>query len=597
MNDMISDRITALRELMKREGVQAYLVPSSDQHQSEYLPECWKRRKWLSGFTGSAGDVVVTMDKAGLWTDGRYFIQAEEQLKSSGIVLYKMGLPDSLKMEDWIASELKEGQKLGVDPKVLSMESASGLKRTLKEKGMVLHYIDSNLVDELWTDRPSPSLGPVEVLDVRYSGESLESKLSRIRKKMDEKGCTVHITGALDSIAWTLNMRGKDIEFNPVFISYLSMTKDGGVLFIDPIKLDAKSKKHLMDKVVVRSYSEFEAYLKELSEKEVKVWLDPKTTNKWTALKLEGKPKVHQERSPIVDLKSVKNEVELKGFRDSLVVDGVAMVRYFKWLRENVPKGSVTEISAATKLEELRKEGKHFVGLSFTTISGYKGHGAIIHYDPTPETDVELKSEGIYLVDSGGQYMNGTTDITRTMALGPPTPEQIDMFTRVLKGHIAIASLRFPKGFSGKQLDAFARKALWDAGKNYNHGTGHGIGHYLNVHEGPMGITPRDAGVPLSAGNVLSNEPGYYKENEYGIRTENLIVVVKDEEFSTPEQEFLRFETLTLCPIDLSLVDRKMLTKEERKWLNEYHRLVRRKLSRKLDPETRAFLKELTRKV
>lgn len=597
MNDMISDRITALRELMKREGVQAYLVPSSDQHQSEYLPECWKRRKWLSGFTGSAGDVVVTMDKAGLWTDGRYFIQAEEQLKGSGMVLYKMGLPDSIKMEDWITGDLKEGQKLGVDPKVLSMESASGLKRTLKEKGMVLHYIDNNLVDELWTDRPSPSLGPVEVLDVRYSGESLESKLSRIRKKMEDKECTVHITGALDSIAWTLNMRGKDIEFNPVMISYLSIAGEEVILFIDPVKLDAKAKKHLKDKVSVRPYTEFEAYLKELSQKEVKIWLDPKTTNKWTALKVEGKPKVHQERSPIVDLKSVKNEVELKGFRDCLAVDGVAMVRYFKWLKENVPKGGVTEISAATRLEELRKEGKHFVGLSFTTISGYKGHGAIIHYDPTPETDVVLKSEGIYLVDSGGQYMNGTTDITRTLSLGPPTPEQIDMFTGVLKGHITIASLRFPKGFSGKQLDAFARKALWDAGKNYNHGTGHGIGHYLNVHEGPMGITPRDTGVPLAVGNVLSNEPGYYKENEYGIRTENLIVVVKDEGFSTPEQEFLKFETLTLCPIDLSLVNKKLLTKEERKWLNVYHRLVRRKLSRKLDPETRAFLKELTRTV
>ncbi|MBN1390956.1 MAG: aminopeptidase P family protein [Candidatus Thermoplasmatota archaeon] len=590
----VPERVEALRRLMEREGVKAYLVPSTDAHHSEYLPECWKRREWISGFTGSAGDVLITMDKGGLWTDGRYFLQAEEQLKGSGITLFKMGIPDPLKLEDWAAKELKDGEKLGIDPRLISVDSATQLAKTLKQRGVLLEYIEENLIDELWENRPSPSKAPVIVLSDIYSGQSVREKLRRVQEKMQEKLCDAHVIASLDAIAWVFNIRGTDIDFNPLVISYAVITKDAAYLFIDGDKITKELKEVLDGLVEFRPYEDIRSYLKGF---EGKVWIDPKTVNKWIALNLRKEVRTHMERSPIQDMKSVKNPTELQGFRDCLVVDGVAMVRYLKWLNEAVPRERVTEISAADKLEEYRRKGEKFVGLSFTTISGYAGHGAIIHYDPTPETDVEIEPRGIYLVDSGGQYLNGTTDITRTLTLGKTTDEQKEMFTRVLKGHIQIAMLRFPAGFSGKQLDAFARKALWDVGKNYNHGTGHGIGHYLNVHEGPMGITPRDIGVPLKAGNILSNEPGYYKAGEYGIRTENLITVVRDDEYSNDEQEFLRFETLTLCPIDLNLVEPSLLTQEERKWLNDYHRTVFKRLSPHLSDEEKEWLKNETRNI
>ncbi|MGA1793429.1 MAG: aminopeptidase P family protein [Thermoplasmatota archaeon] len=590
----VSERVAALRKLMEREGIKAYLVPSTDAHHSEYLPECWKRREWISGFTGSAGDVMITMDKGGLWTDGRYFLQAEEQLQGSGIDLFKMGMPDVPKLEDWVARELKEGDKVGIDPKLISIDSATKLSRTLKERGVLLEYIESNLVDELWTDQPSPSKAPVIILSDVFTGETVKEKLGKVREKFEDKLCDAHVIASLDAIAWVFNIRGTDIDFNPLVISYAAITKDSAYLFIDGDKVTDELRGALDGLVEFRPYEGVQDFLKGFKGK---VWLDPKTVNKWIALNLDKEVKTHMERSPIQDIKSIKNATELQGFRDCLVVDGIAMVKYLKWLKEEVPKGGVWEISAAEKLEEYRRMGDKFVGLSFTTISGYAGHGAIIHYDPTPETDVEIKPEGIYLVDSGGQYLNGTTDITRTIAMGEPGDEEKEMFTRVLQGHIQIAMLRFPVGFSGKQLDAFARKALWDIGKNYNHGTGHGIGHYLNVHEGPMGITPRDIGVPLKAGNVLSNEPGYYKADEYGIRTENLIVVQEDEEFSSEEFKFLKFETLTMCPIDLNLVEPSLMTVKEREWLNDYHRTVYEKLSPHLSDEEKEWLKNETRPI
>ncbi|MEA3558221.1 MAG: aminopeptidase P family protein [Candidatus Thermoplasmatota archaeon] len=588
----IKERVAALRKLMEREGIDAYMIPSTDAHHSEYLPKCWKRREWISGFTGSAGDVVITSDKGGLWTDGRYFLQAEEQLAGSGIDLFKMTLPDVPTLEEWVAKELKKGQKMGIDPKLLSVESARKLARALKERDVLLEYIESNLVDELWLDRPRPSRDPVIVLSEDLTGESVEEKLLRIREKMEDKLCNAHILGALDTIAWTFNIRGTDIDFNPLVISYAVITMEKAHLFLDKVKITEKMKGALQDLVEFHAYDEVGEFISKLRGR---VWINPKTESKWIALNIESDTKVHMERSPITDMKSVKNEVELQGFRDCLVVDGVAMVKYLKWLEEEVPKGGVTEISAANRLKEFRKEGDKFAGLSFTTISGFGEHGAIIHYDCTPETDVELGSEGIYLVDSGGQYLNGTTDITRTIAFGKPTDEQKEMFTRVLKGHIGLSTLRFPKGFSGKQIELPARKALWDAGKNYNHGTGHGVGHYLNVHEGPMGITPRDIGVPLKPGNVLSNEPGYYKAGEYGIRIENLIVVLDDDDLSSDEFQFLKFETLTMCPIDLNLVDMDLLNEEERTWLNEYHKEIYARLSPLLDDDHENWLEEHTR--
>lgn len=596
---MIARRVASLRALMEREGIHAYLVPSTDPHHSEYLPECWKRRQWISGFTGSAGDVVIAMDKAGLWTDGRYFLQAEEQLRGSGIELHKMGIPGAQKLEDWIASELDEGQKLGVDPKLLSVDSARDMEKTLKERGIVLEYLESNLVDELWDDRPPASDSPIETLDVTFTGESVADKLSRVREKFGERGCDAHILAALDTIAWTFNLRGKDIDYNPLFISYAVITREDAHLFVNPGKVTPEMRRVLGDLVTLHRYDEIGDFLRGIRRTDrsrQRIWIDPATTNTWIMLMLGEDVKVHKERSPVTDFKSVKNEVEIRGFRGAHVQDGIAMVRFFKWLEETVPSGKVTENSAAGKLEEFRRMGEYFVGLSFNTISGYAGHGAIIHYDPAQaETETSLAPDGLYLVDSGGQYLNGTTDITRTITLGSPTQEQREMFTRVLKGHIDLSLTRFPAGFCGRQIEFPARKSLWDAGKNYNHGTGHGIGHYLNVHEGPMSISPRDTGVPLKPGNVMSNEPGYYKEGEYGIRIENLVVVIEDEELSSEETEMLGFETLTICPIDLRLVDPSIMTQEEITWLNDYHRFVYDSLAPHLDEGHRGWLERETR--
>jgi Xaa-Pro aminopeptidase len=597
VRQMIEERITRLRELMKKEGVKAYLVPSTDPHSSEYVPECWQRRKWISGFTGSAGDVVITSDEGGLWTDGRYFIQAEMQLKGSGIRLFGIGKPDVPKMEDWIADELSEGDRIGVDPKVLSMDRARSLAKRLDEAGVSIKYIEKNLVDQLWDDRPSVSMESVRVLPDRFTGESMEDKIERIRGKMRDKGCSVHVMNALDSIAWTFNLRGSDVSYNPVFISYAVIDSEKAHLFIHPEKIKEDVRKHLGDHVSIHGYGDMGDFLEGIRDGENKVWLDPKTVNRWIRIKLGDDCRYHLERSPVVDFKSVKNRVELEGFREAHVRDGVAMVKFLKWLEETVPEGGVTEISAAEKLESFRREDPDLVGLSFETISAYEEHGAIVHYSATDESDVELKPQGIYLVDSGGQYLMGTTDITRTVTLGEPTDEQKEMFTRVLMGHMDLAMLRFPKGFSGKQIELPARKSLWDAGKNYNHGTGHGIGHYLNVHEGPIGITPRDPGVPLEAGQVLSDEPGYYKEGEYGIRIENLVIIHEDPALSSDDLKFLGFETITLCPIDLDLVNRNMLTSDRIEWLNDYHSMVRKKLNPLLDEEHTRWLEASTGRI
>lgn len=600
---MISQRIADLRELMEREGVHAYMIPSTDPHHSEYLPDCWKRRQWISGFTGSAGDVVLTMDKAGLWTDGRYFIQAADQLSGTGIDLMKVGVPGTPTIEDWVISQLSEGQKLGIDPKLLSVDSAIKMKKELGERGIILEYVESNLIDEIWTDRPSPSDAPVEILDVAYAGESVADKLDRIRDALGKKDCSYHVLGALDTIAWTFNLRGKDIDYNPLFISYAFITPDEAHLFVNPCKVTPEMNELLGDRVIFHPYDVIGTFLSGIGSAdpqppESRIWIDPGTTNQWIMLMLGEKVSVHKERSPVVDIKSMKNETELQGFRDCHVQDGIAMVRFFKWLGETVPSGKVTENSAADQLEKFRSQGKHFVGLSFNTISGYAGHGAIVHYDPAQAVEeTVMRADGIYLVDSGGQYLNGTTDITRTVTLGNPTAEQKEMFTRVLKGHINLALTRFPAGFPGRQIEFPARKSLWDVGKNYNHGTGHGIGHYLNVHEGPMSISPRDTGVPLKPGNVMSNEPGYYKEGEYGIRIENLVAVIEDEELSSEETKMLGFDTITLCPIDLDLVDPSIMTDEEREWLNNYHSCVYESLYPHLDEDHREWLRERTRSV
>ena len=582
---------------MDREGIAAYLIPSTDAHHSEYLPDCWKRREWISGFTGSAGDVAITSIKGGLWTDGRYFLQAEQQLEGSGIDLFRMGMPDVPTLEEWSARELPKGDQFGMDPKLISVESAIKLRKVLSVHGVEITYISSNLVDEIWKDQPSPSKDPIKVIDVTYTGEDVAGKLARIRDEMMKKSCHAHILGALDTIAWTFNLRGKDIAFNPLFISYSIITDDKAHLFVDIEKVTTQMRDALGDLVTLHPYNDIVIYLKTLGSSGKQIWIDPATTNQWIILNLGEDARIHKQRSMITDFKSVKNDVEIAGFRKAHVQDGIAMVRFLKWLGEMVPSGTVTELTAAAQLEEFRRMGENLVGLSFTTISGFREHGAIIHYSATPDTDVSLEPDGIYLVDSGGQYLDGTTDITRTVTLGNPTSEQKEMFTRVLKGHIGLSLLKFPKGFCGRQIELPARKPLWDVGKNYNHGTGHGIGSHLNVHEGPMSISPRDVGIPLLAGNVLSNEPGYYKEGEFGIRIENLVVVIKDEELSSEEMEMLGFDTITLCPIDLDLVDHHLLDKDERTWLNDYHARVYDTLSPHLDEGHQKWLKERTRAI
>jgi len=587
----IPSRLKDLRGIMKKEKLDAYIVPSTDDHGSEYVPHFWKRREWISGFTGSAGDVCITATKAGLWTDGRYFLQAEEQLRGSGITLFKMGVPKTPEMKDWLSKVLKKGARVGIDPKVISVEAAAKLQSTLANHGLVLSPVEGNFIDMLWKDQPPVSKQQVYVWGKKYAGEAVSKKLERLRKVMKEKGADAHVLTALDSIAWLFNLRGKDIDYNPLFISYAIVTNRSAVLFIDSDKLPKSAMTHLKGTVRVAKYEDFAKEL--LGLQKSAVLLDPKTASRWVNDRLMG-ARIIKDRSPVVDFKSVKNDTEIRGFRISLERDGVAFVKWLKWLSEEVPKGKLTEWTAAEKLREFFSQGTNYMGLSFTTISGYAHKGAVIHYSTNEDTAIGLKPRGIYLVDSGVQYLDGTTDCTRTIALGKVTNEQRDRFTRVLKGHIQLAMLRFPEGTQGKSIDVLSRLPLWKAGLNFNHGTGHGVGSHLNVHEGPMSISPRDPGVPLKEGNVLTNEPGFYKEGGYGIRIENIILTVKDEKFSNDDRKWMRFETLTMVPIDTGLVIVEMLTDAERDWLNTYHRTVRRVISPFLDKEHRKWLKAAT---
>ncbi|NOX87967.1 MAG: aminopeptidase P family protein [Calditrichaeota bacterium] len=595
---MIKERIQKLRALMKKHKIQAYVIPSTDPHSSEYLPSVWQRRAWISGFDGSAGDVIVTPDKAGLWTDSRYFLQAEEQLKDTGIDLYKVGTPDTPDMLSFLKQELKSGDSVGIDPKVISYRQAEQWQKELHPHKITLKFIEENLVDELWDDQPEPPLDPVVVWDDKYAGESVESKLDRIRQKMAAEGCEAHVLTTLDSIAWTFNIRSRDVEYNPVVISYAVITEEEAELFLHKKKVNRALKKHLKDLAKIRDYDDFKKRLPKLVKKKSRVWLDGDSVNYWVVMLLRKRCELFFKSSPVTHFKAVKNQTELAGFKACHIRDGIAMVRFLKWLEEAVPQGGVTEMSAADQLEKFRAEQSLYQGPSFETISAFNEHGAIVHYTSSPETDVELKSPGIYLIDSGGHYLDGTTDITRTIAIGQPTDEQKDRFTRILKGHIDLAITSFPAGTQGIQLDTLARKHLWEIGLNYGHGTGHGVGAFLSVHEGPQGISYyRGIGVPLEIGMVCSNEPGFYKANEYGMRMENLIVVAKDEEKSGEEWQFLKFENLTLCPVDANLIEKNLLSDEEIEYLNNYHKLVYDTLSPFLSKEEREWLKNKTQPI
>jgi Xaa-Pro aminopeptidase len=592
----VRKRIAALRELMSKAALEAYYVPSTDPHQSEYVPACWQRRGWLSGFTGSAGDLVVTRTTAGLWTDGRYFIQAADELRGSGIKLFKQGLTGVPTPSAWLAQTLRPRQALGIDPQLLSRGMEAELRAALDPVGARLKLVEGNLVDLIWPDRPMPSRATLELLPEELCGERASSKLRRLRRAMAERGVTAHVLTALDAIAWLFNVRSEDVEYNPVAIAYAIVTPDQALLFVDLEKVSGDVRRGLPRGVQLHSYEAVGAALAQLARERRRVWVDGRSVTCWVLGKL-GVCSLVTEASPIHLMKAHKNAAEIAGMRAAHQRDGRAMVRFLAWLERAVPAGGVTELSAVERLAALRAEGERYRGESFETIAAYGPHGAIIHYGPSAETNASLQPRGIFLIDSGAQYLDGTTDITRTVLLGgEATAEQRDRFTRVLRGHIALARCCFPAGTSGRQIDALARVPLWEAGLNYNHGTGHGVGFFLNVHEGPQAISPtRCTGVPLEEGNIQSDEPGYYKEGEYGIRIENLVLVVRDGARSSADAPFLGFEVLTLCPIDRRLIEPALLGAEERAWLDVYHARVREALGEGLTAEEGDWLERATR--
>ena len=596
MKTNIPERIAALREAMKQHKIDAYIIPTSDPHMSEYPADCWKYREWISGFTGSAGTVVITADKAGLWTDSRYFLQASTQLEGTGIELFKMMLPETPTIPEFLTHELKEGQTVGLNGETYSLADARTLEKSLAEKEIKLNT-NASLIDPIWKERPAIPEAPMFEMPVELSGKSTEDKLIDINKMLHKAGADCTILSALDEVAWTFNIRGTDVAYNPVVISYAFVSEKESVLFVNPKKIPAEIAEHLKKEgVTLADYGMLATFLSRLPER-TRVFIDSKRTNVAIYNALPKSSILIEGTSPANHLKSIKNETEIKGFRNAVLKDGIAMTKFYFWLEKMLKAGEkVTELSAAAKLTALRSEQPQYVMDSFASISSYGPHGAVVHYSPTPETDTELKTDSLYLLDSGAQYLDGTTDITRTIALCDEPSEQMKKdFTRALKGTIGIAKCKFPAGIRGCLIDAFARKALWDAGINYLHGTCHGIGHCLNVHEGPQSIRMEENPVILEPGMVMSDEPAIYRPGEYGIRTENMILIREDSE--TEFGKFLGFETLTLCYIDTKLVIPSMLSVREHAWLNKYHQMVYDLVSPHLTEEEKAWLKEKTAEI
>jgi Xaa-Pro aminopeptidase len=577
---------------MEDKGLHAFIIPSTDSHLSEYPALHWASREWISGFTGSAGIVVVTREKAGLWTDSRYFLQAASELDDTGIELFKDGLPQTPGIEEWLASELREGDYVGIDGNVYAAKEAFSLTHKLNIKGLYL-ISDYDPFDTIWHDRPEIPKNPFFVLPGKYTGEPAQKKIARICDAVEKNGAESLLVASLDTIAWIFNIRGNDVKCNPVTVSYAYISRRETVLFIDPKKLSDETSDYLKaEGVTIAEYSKVYDYVSKIK---ASVCLDSSkiTFSLYNTIPTENR--IVDIPSPADLMKSIKNEAEIQGFNNAMERDGVALVRFFMWLEKAVPEGGVTEIMIPEKLVEYRSLQDNFVGESFDTISGYGPNGAIVHYHVSPESSVEVKPEGFLLVDSGAQYFDGTTDITRTVAVGPLTDQMKKDYTMVLKGHINLATAIYPQGTRGSQLDILARKSMWDNGINYLHGTGHGIGHFLNVHEGPQSIRMNENPTTLQIGMVTSNEPGLYRAGKYGIRTENLILT--QHEMTTEFGDFYSFETLTLCPIDTTPVVKDMLTKEEIVWLNEYHKLVYDRLSPLLTEEEKGWLKEKTNEI
>ena len=590
MSQTINSRIQALRALFSREGIQAFIIPSTDPHLSEYVTPHWKSREWISGFTGSAGTVVVTTGKAGLWTDSRYFLQAAQQLEGTEIELYKEMLPETPSISTFLCTQLSPGDAVGIDGKMFSAEEVERMQAELQKCRIEIKNIPDPM-RELWADRPPMPEAPAFIHETKYSGKSSVEKISIIREELKKCNARALFISALDEIAWTLNLRGNDVHCNPVIVSYLLIEEQDIHYFIQPQKITLEVAEYLKSTgISLHPYEEVETYLKQIRVESLLI--NPSKTNYAVYSAVNPDCKIIHGVSPVTLLKAIRNEQEIAGIHAAMQRDGVALVKFLKWLEEAVPGGKETEISVDKKLHSFRAEQDLYMGESFDTIAGYKEHGAIVHYEATPETDVPLKPEGFLLLDSGAQYLDGTTDITRTIALGELTEEEKTDYTLILKGHIALAMAKFPAGTRGAQLDVLARMPIWQRGMNFLHGTGHGVGHFLNVHEGPQSIRMNENPVTLQLGMLTSNEPGVYKAGSHGVRTENLVLVVPAGEGMFGN--YLQFETVTLCPICKKGIIKELLTNEEIEWLNGYHQTVYEKLSPSLNKEEQAWLKEAT---
>ena len=592
----IEQRLAALREVMRREHLSAFIFPSTDPHNGEYIPEHWEGRKWVSGFNGSAGTAVVTLHSAALWTDSRYFLAAEEQLRGTEYRLMKLKVEGTPSITQWLGIELADvdSPKVGVDGMVNSCAAVEAMIYELRHEGGITVMTNFDPLREVWTDRPAIPNHKVEIQPIEFAGESCSSKLKRIRTVLADRHVEGTFVTALDDIAWITNMRGTDVHCNPVFVAYLLISPTKATLFIDPDKLNRQTLDYLnAEGVTIAPYADVAKGL--ASYDGYNILLDPDTVNYTLYNKVSCHERVRG-TSPIPAMKAIKNDAEIAGYHRAMKRDGVAMVKFLSWLKPAVERGGQTEMSIDRKLTSLRAEQDLFRGISFDTIAGYEAHGAIVHYEASPETDAPLQPKGLLLLDSGAQYQDGTTDITRTIALGPVTDEQRRVYTLVLKGHIDLELLKFPKGASGTQLDAIARKDMWHAGMNYLHGTGHGVGSYLNGHEGPHQIRMEWMPAPLVAGMTVTDEPGLYLAGRFGVRTENTLII---KEYMTTEfGDFLQFESLTLCPIDTTPIICEMLTDEEVEWLNAYHKRVREELLPLLDnADERAWLVEATKSI
>lgn len=594
MNE-INQRLEKLREVMRREHLSAFIFPSTDAHQSEYVADHWQGRAWISGFNGSAGTAVVTMRSAALWTDSRYFIAAEEQLRGTEFQLMKLKVEGTPTISDWIARELSQNEdecrEVGLDGMVNSYNDTMALISDLRKAGGITVRTNFDPLEQIWMNRPAIPENPVEIQSLNFAGETVDDKIQRIRKALREHHADGILVSALDDIAWTLNLRGTDVHCNPVFVSYLLISSDQVSLFVNPKKISSEVKAYLDEHgISLFDYNQVEEGLESYADYNILLDGDETSFCLWKSVKCQ---EIIAAKSPILVMKAVKNATEIEGYHRAMLRDGVAMVKFLKWLKPAVEAGGQTEMSIDKKLTSLRAEQNLFRDISFDTIAGYQAHGAIVHYEATPETDAPLLPEGLILIDSGAQYQDGTTDITRTIALGPVTGEMKHVYTLVLKGHIQLELAKFPDGASGTQIDALSRECMWREGYNFLHGTGHGVGSYLNVHEGPHQIRMEWKPTPLRAGMTVTDEPGLYLKGKFGVRIENTLLIKDFVE--TTFGKFLQMESLTLCPIDTAPIDVDMLLLEEVEWLNAYHREVFEKLSPYLEDEEVGWLAEATK--